>query len=195
MVQGIKVFRQVQCYRMGVSLFCILFHLLNGVLRASSRTIAVTVLREQRLVDRCKALCYGLLENAVFYGWNTQLSYSTVWLGYLHSSYRVRGVLSPSDSLDKFFLVFPQVCAYFLHGNPVDSWRSLVCLYSLKSSVEVALLQYLLQEFRLCTVPFLPYPAERTVRSHIPFTFRAISLRAAIFVFCTQCSFLLSRLY
>ena len=46
-----------------------------------------------------------------------------------------RGVLSPSNSLDKFFLVSPQVCAYFLHGNPVDSWRSLVCLYSLKSSV------------------------------------------------------------
>ena len=54
-------------------------------------------------------------------------------IGNLHSSYRVGGVLSPSDSLDKFFLVFPQVCAYFLHGNPVDSWRSLVCLYSLKA--------------------------------------------------------------
>ena len=70
MVQGIKVFRQVQCYRMDISLLCILFHLLNGIFRASSRAITVTVLREQRLVDRCKALCYGLLENAVFYGWN-----------------------------------------------------------------------------------------------------------------------------
>ena len=65
MVQGVKVFRQVQCYRMGVSLLRILFHLLNGVLRTSSRAITVTVLREQRPVDRCKALCYGLLENAV----------------------------------------------------------------------------------------------------------------------------------
>ena len=54
MVQGIKVFRQVQCYRMDISHLCILFHLLNGIFRASSRAITVTVLREQRLVDRCK---------------------------------------------------------------------------------------------------------------------------------------------
>ena len=180
---------------MGVSLLCILLYLLNGILRTFPRAITVAVLREQRLVDRCKALCYSLLENAVFYCWNTKLSYSAVWLGNLHPSHRAGGILSPFNSLDKLFLVFPQVCAYFFHGNPVDSWRSLVCLYPLKSPAEVALIQYLLQEFRLCTVPFLPYPAERTVRSHIPFTFRAIPLRAAVFVFYTQDSFLLSRLY
>ena len=56
---------------------------------------------------------------------------STAAVSYTHLDvYKRQGVLSPSNSLDKFFLVFPQVCAYFLHGNPVDSWRSLVCLYS-----------------------------------------------------------------
>ena len=67
-----------------------------------------------------------------------------------------------------------------------DSRRSLVCLYSFVSTVQVSLFQYLTQDIRLCTVPFLPYPVERAVRSYIPFTFRAISLQAAFCVFCTH---------
>ena len=119
----------------------------------------------------------------------------TVWFWDFHSSYRVGSIFPPFNSPDELFLVLPKVCSGFFHGHSVDSRRTLVCLYSLESSVQVFLIQYLLQELRLCTVPFLPYPTERTVRSHIPFTFRAISLRAAFSVFCTQCSFLLSRLY
>ncbi len=193
MVQGIKVFRQVHCYRMGVSLLCILLYLLNGILRTFPRAITVAVLREQRLVDRCKALCYSLLENAVFYCWNTKLSYSAVW----RESPLVlpgRGIFPPFNSPDKLFLVslryapISSTVIPSIPGAPLFAFTLLKALLGCPS-------QYLLQEFRLCTVPFLPYPAERTVRSHIPFTFRAISLRAAVFVFYTQDSFLLSRLY
>lgn len=101
-------------------------------------------------MDRCKALCYSLLKNAVFYCWNTVVFRRLAWESPPVSP--GRGCTFPPFlilSISSF--CFPQVCAYFFHGNPVDSWRSLVCLYPLKSPAEVALIQYLLQEFRLCT--------------------------------------------
>ena len=132
MVQSIEVFRQVQCYRMGISLLCILFHLLNSVFRTSSRTITVTVLREQRLVGRCKALCYRLLENAVLLRLEYQafVFHRPAWESPLVSP--GQGCTFPIFILSiSSFWIFPQVCAYFFHGNPVDSWRSLVCLHPL----------------------------------------------------------------
>ena len=73
----------------------------------------------------------------------------------------------------------------------------LVCLHSLVCPDKVLPVQYVREHVRLCTVPFLPYPVERAVRSRISFVFRTILLRAAIVsgVFCTHCSFLLSGSY
>ena len=56
--------------------------------------------------------------------------------------------------------MFLQPLKRLVYGHPIDSRRSLVCFHSLKSSVKVILIQYLFQEIRLCTVPFLPYPVE-----------------------------------
>ncbi len=48
----------------------------------------------------------------------------------------------------------------FLNGHIVDACRPFVCLYSFEGSVQVSPVQHLLQQFRLCTVPFLPYLSE-----------------------------------
>ena len=180
---------------MGISLFCILFYFYDSVFCTSPRTIAVAVVREYRLIDWHELLCNGLLENTVFDCWNTKLSYSTVWFRDFYSPYRVWAVFSPIYPLDNGFLILPKICTDFFYGYSIDSRCSLVCLYSLKSSVQVILVQYLLQEFRLCTVSFLPYPVEGAMRSHISFMFRTILLQAAFSVFCIHLSFLLSRLY
>lgn len=68
MVQRIKVFRQVEYDCPRVSLFDVLFYPSYGIFGPSSRSIAKTVLREQRFIDWYELLCYCLLDDAVYDG-------------------------------------------------------------------------------------------------------------------------------
>ena len=77
-------------------------YFLYRLLCASVRTIAVTVIREQRFVDRNQLLCDCLLDDAVCGCWNSQRSYTAIRLGDLLPAHRLGLVLTLSDTFQKF---------------------------------------------------------------------------------------------
>ena len=143
MVQCIEILWQVKNHSSCISLFCILLYLLNCFFRTSSRTVSKTSIWKLRLIDRYQLLWHCLLDDAVYDGRNTELSYSAIWLWNLRSSDRRWGIMPFSYSLRQFMAVFPQPQRRLFNGHSIYSRRSLVCLHSLVSSVEVVLIQYL----------------------------------------------------
>src|SRR5699024_2976539 len=129
-----------------------------GVFCPTSRTIAKAILRKQRFVDWHELLEHCLLDDAVNDRWYAKLAHLSIRLRDLHPSDRRRGILPLSDSLCQFVVMLLEPWQGRFDGHSINSRRSLVCLYSLVSSVQVIFFQYLTQDVRLCTVPFLPYP-------------------------------------
>ena len=143
MVQRVKVFRQVEDYRSRVSLPDILFYPEYGVFCPSPRSITKAVIREQRLLDWHELLEYRLLDDAIDNGRDTKLAYPSIRLRDLHPFDRRRGIFPLSDPFCQFVVMFLQPWQCRFDGHPIDSRRSLVCLYSLVSSVQIVLVQYL----------------------------------------------------
>ena len=105
-------------------------------------------------------------------------------LGNFLPAYRLRLVLSLPYRFQKFFPVLSQPGQRLLNGHPIDSRRSLVGLDPPVGSVQVVPAQNPFKQIR--TVLFLYFLTANTLRSHIPFVFRTISLRAAqvTLIFC-----------
>ena len=143
MVQRVKVFRQVKDDCPCVSLFDILFYPVNSVFCPSPRSIAKAVVRKQRLIDWHELLEHCLLDNAVDDGRNAEFSYPDLRLRNFHPSDRRRGVFPSSDSLCQFMVVFLQPWQCRFDGHSINSRRSLVCLDSFVSPVQIVLIQYL----------------------------------------------------
>ena len=143
MVQRFKVFRQVEDNCPCITLSDILFYPENSVFCPSSRTIAKTILRKQRLINWHELLEHCLLDDSVYDGRNAKLTYPSVRLRNFHSSDWKRGIFSLPDFLYQLVVVFlqPQQCRFDCHS--IDSRRSLVRLHSSVSSVQVVLFQYL----------------------------------------------------
>ena len=143
MVQCVKVPAQVKTHRIAISLLGIFPYMLYCILCAPSRSVAVASIREHWLVDWHQLLCYCLLDNSVDDGRNTKLSYSSVRLRNLDSSYR-RGRVFPSfDSSYQLVFMFPKPWQCRFNGHSIYPRRSLVCLHSFVSSVHVISFQYL----------------------------------------------------
>lgn len=81
--------------------------------------------------------------DAVYDGGDTKFPFPSVWLRNLHSSDWGRGIFSLPDSFYQFVVIPPQPWQRRFDSHPIDSRRSLVCLYSFVSPVQVVPVQYL----------------------------------------------------
>ena len=143
MVQRIEILGQVKDDRPCISLFCILLYPLNCIFCTPFRSVSETSFCELRLINRYQLLWYRLLDNAVCDGGNTKLSYSAVRLRDFHSSDRGRGIVPFPYPLCQFMAMFLQPRKRLFDSHSIYSRRSLVCLHSFVSSVQIVLTQYL----------------------------------------------------
>ena len=176
MVDRVKVPGQVKDDRTCVPCFRILFDFQNGIFCTSSRAVAKTPIRKQGLINRHQLLGNCLLDDAVNNRRNTKLPYSAVRLRDLDTSDRLWSVMSAPYSVNQLVAMFLQPRKRLFNGHPINTRCSLVCLHPLIGPVQIILCQYPSENVRLCTVPFLPYPIERAVRSHISFVSRTVLL-------------------
>ena len=95
-----------------------------------------------------------------------------------------KGALCRGRLAGHFFAVFLEPWTRFFYGHSVHSRRSLVCLYPLVSPVHVISIQNCFKQFLASACRFFVPRLNGTLRSCIPFAFRAVSLQAAPDVFC-----------
>ena len=184
MVQRIKVLAQIELYCPFIPFIRISPNLEDGILRTSSWPVAIAPFRKLRFILWHELLSDCLLHNPVFDRGNPQLAHSSIRLRNLLPSHRRWLVLSASDCFAHFFAVFLEPWKRFFYGHPVHSRRSLVCLYPLVSPVQVISIQNCFKQFLASACRFFFPRLDGTLRSRIPFAFRAVSLRAASDVFC-----------
>lgn len=155
------------------------------------RSVAVASVRKLRLIDWCQHLRYCLLDNAVYYGWYSKLSYTAVILWDFHSSHRRRLVFAVSYAFEQFFPMFLQPRKRFVYGHSVYSARSLIGFHPPVGSVQIISVKHLFKQ--VCTVSFFCFLSFGTVRFCILFVFHTIPLQEATTpgVFCFHCTDLL----
>ena len=184
MVQRIKVLAQIELYCPFIPFIRISPNLEDGILRTSSWPVAIAPFRKLRFILWHELLSDCLLHNPVFDRGNPQLAHSSIRLRNLLPSHRRWLVLSASDCFGHSFAVFLEPWKRFFYGHLVHSRRSLVCLYPLVSPVQVVSVQDCFKQVLASACRFFVPRLDGTLRSRIPFAFRAVSLRAASDVFC-----------
>ena len=100
-------------------------------------TEAIAPVGEFRLIHQAQYLRYGLLDDAVNYGRNTELTHLASVLGYLYPADGIRTVFAVQQTFNYFHLVAPQIWEQMLHIHPVNATAPLVRLDLSVSSVKV----------------------------------------------------------
>ena len=177
MVQRIEILGQVNEDCCGIPLFRIFLHFLNCHLCTSSRSVAIASVHEQRFKDWGQLLGDCLLDDTVYNCRDSQLSCSAIRFRDFLPSHWLRLILSAANLVQKFFPVFPQPRQSILHCHSVNAGCSLIGLYPLVCSVQIASAQNSIKQ--VCTVRFFGFLSVSTPRSRILLVFRTIPLRAA----------------
>ena len=153
----------------------------DGILRTSSWPVAIAPFRKLRFIQWYELLSDCLLHNPVARPWESQRVLPLHPASESPSVSPALACTAASDCFGHFFAVFLEPWKRFFYGHSVHSRRSLVCLYPLVSPVRVVSVQDCFQ-LRFCNfcLPFHRFPGwDDSALPHIPFAFRAISLRAA----------------
>ena len=134
---SVKELLKVKVYAAFIAAIDDFLRFLHGLVRAPSRAEAVARIRELRLIHQAQYLGYGLLDDAVHYGGDAELSRLSSFFGYLYPPCWVGAVASAEQTFCQFILVFTQVGKQLVHLHSVDSTTPLVGLDLSVRSVEV----------------------------------------------------------
>ena len=119
MVYRIKELSKVNIYYPVVSIIHHFQRFQNCLLCTPVWSESIAVVMELFFEYRSEYLCYCLLDKTVDYCRHPQVPYSSVWLRYLHSAYRLRLILSRPQLFPDVFAVFRKVRTEFFHGHSV----------------------------------------------------------------------------
>src|SRR5574344_1058546 len=83
---------QVKVYNIFVTFTYIFLHFAQSIMRPTMRAKATAPITARSVVDRYKYLAYGVLDYSVHYGWNTELTFLAIVLGYLYPTDWIRTI-------------------------------------------------------------------------------------------------------
>ena len=128
-VDGIEVGLQITIHCPLIALLTLFAHVRDGGVSLFTFSETIAVLTEVLIKDRTEHLSYGLLDDSIQYGGDTQGAFLSVWLWYPDSAYWCGCIVPLPNLADYPWEVGSGKLRKVRYRHPVDTGGSLVRLY------------------------------------------------------------------